>query len=87
MDHLKKQLAQGRGGGQVDSMLAFYSEDLSLNPARAYNFFGRFLFEKKENKQREARIGPLKICTEVCCKRIDLSSVLVNARICQKDEN
>ena len=28
----------GRGGGQVDSVLAFYSDDLSSNPADAYSF-------------------------------------------------
>ena len=29
----------GRGGGQVVSVLAFYSDDLSSNPADAYSFF------------------------------------------------
>ena len=33
-------------------MLAFYSDDLSLNPALHFLFFK--LFEKKENKQKEA---------------------------------
>ena len=53
MDHLKKQLAQGRGGGQVVSMLAFYSEDLSLNPAEDYNFSVDFYLKRKKiNKER-----------------------------------
>ena len=29
----------GRGGGQVVSVLAYYSDDLSTNPAEAYSFF------------------------------------------------
>ena len=29
----------GRGGGQVVSMLSFYSDDPSSNPADAYSFF------------------------------------------------
>ena len=30
---------QGRGGGQVVNVLAFYSNDLSSNPAGVYSFF------------------------------------------------
>ena len=29
----------GRGGGQVVSMLTFYSDDPSSNPTEAYSFF------------------------------------------------
>ena len=29
----------GRGGGKVVTVLAFYSDDSSLNPAEAYSFF------------------------------------------------
>ena len=50
----------GRGGGQVVSMLAFYSNDPSSNPADAYCFSVKFVFEKNENKQKEAGVGPLK---------------------------
>ena len=39
-----------RGGGQVVRVLAFHSDDLSLNPAEVYNFP---VFEKSENKQKE----------------------------------
>ena len=39
----------GRGGGQVVSVLAFYSDNPSLNPAL------KFGFEKKE-----AAVGPFK---------------------------
>ena len=41
----------GRGGGQVVIVLAFYSDDPSLNPAEAYSFFCKIVFEKNENKQ------------------------------------
>ena len=48
----------GRGGCQVVSVLAFCSDDLSLNPAEAYSFSVKYVFEKNENKQKEARVGP-----------------------------
>ena len=35
----------GRGGGQVVSVLAFYSDEPSSNPADTYSFF--FVFEKR----------------------------------------
>ena len=44
----------GRGGNQVVSTLAFYSDDPSLNPAEVYSFFCNIVFEKNENKQKEA---------------------------------
>ena len=36
---LKQLLHEGRGGGQVVSVLAFYSDDPSSNPAEAYSLF------------------------------------------------
>ena len=42
----------GRGGGQVVSMLAFYSDDPSPNPAEILNFYSLQLFEKSENKSK-----------------------------------
>ena len=48
----------GRGGGQMVSVLAFYSDDPSSNPADAYSFFVKLVFEKIENKQKEAEVGP-----------------------------
>ena len=33
----------GRGGGQVVSVLAFYSDDLSSNLAEAYSFLCKIL--------------------------------------------
>ena len=44
-------LIWGRGGGQVVSVLAFYSDDPSSNPAEANNFFRIIVFKKNENKQ------------------------------------
>ena len=44
----------GSGGGQVVSMLAFSSDDLSSNPAGVKSFSIKFVFEKKENNQKEA---------------------------------
>ena len=51
----------GRGGGRVVSMLAVYSVKLSSNPAEAYSFLVKFVFEKNKNKQEEARVGPFLI--------------------------
>ena len=42
------------GGGQVVSVLAFYSDDPSSNLAEAYSVF----LYNTENKQKEARVGP-----------------------------
>ena len=50
-------LIGGRGGGQVVSILAFYSDDPSSNPAEAYSFFCKLVFEKNKNKQKD-RVGP-----------------------------
>ena len=44
----------GRGGGQVVSVLPFYSNDPSLNPAEVYNFSVK---RTKINKN-EAGVGP-----------------------------
>ena len=43
----------GRGGGQVVSMLAFYSDDPSWNPAEIHNFTLKlYLKRTKINKKR-----------------------------------
>ena len=43
----------GRGGGQVVSVLAFYSDDPSSNPAEVYNFSVKLLLKRtKINKKR-----------------------------------
>ena len=41
---------EGRGGGLVVSVLAFYSDDPSSIPAEVYNFFCKIVVEKNENK-------------------------------------
>ena len=43
----------GRGGRQVVSII----DNLSSNPADAYSFSVKFVFEKTENKQKEAGVG------------------------------
>ena len=40
------------------SVLAFYSDIPSLNSADIYSFSVKFVFEKNENKQKEAGVGP-----------------------------
>ena len=39
----------GRGGGQVVSMLGFYSDNPSLNPSEAYSFFCQICVWKQQN--------------------------------------
>ena len=41
----------GSGGGQVVSVLAFYSDDPSSNPVEVYNFSVR-LYLKRTKKQK-----------------------------------
>ena len=43
------------GGGQVVSVIAFYSDDPVSTPAV---LSVKFVFEKNENKQKEAGLGP-----------------------------
>ena len=43
-----------RVGGQVVSVLAFISDDLSSNPAEGYNFFVKLLMKRTKNKQKVA---------------------------------
>ena len=42
------------------SVLAFFSENPSLNPADALSFYDKFVFEKNEIKQKVAGVGPFK---------------------------
>ena len=51
--HFKDHHKIGRGGGQVVSSLAFYSDDPSLNHAEVYNFSVKLLLKRtKINKKR-----------------------------------
>ena len=49
------------GGGQVVSVLAFYSVNLSSNPAEVYIFSVKLLLKRTKRKKKEAGIGPIKI--------------------------
>ena len=49
-----------RGSGQVVSMLAFYSDSPSSNPAEVNSFSVEFVLANNENKQKDAGVGPLK---------------------------
>ena len=55
---VKKGLWNGSGCGQVVSLLASYFDILSLNPTKVYKFYVKIFVEKKENEQKEARVGP-----------------------------
>ena len=44
----------GRGGGQVVSVLAFYSDDPSSNPAEVYNFPVKLLLKRTKINKKEA---------------------------------
>ena len=52
---------KGSGGcGQVVSMLAFYSDDPSSNPAEAYSFFCKICIWKDRKQTKESVVGPIK---------------------------
>ena len=55
----KDQENLGRGGGQVVSMLAFYSDNPSSNPAEVYNFSVKLLLKRTKINKKEAGVGPL----------------------------
>ena len=47
-----------RGGGLVVSVLAFYSDDPSLNPTEVYNFSVKLLLKRTKINTKEAGVGP-----------------------------
>ena len=51
---------QGCGGGQGVRVLAFYSDNPSLNPAEKYSFFCKYVLGKIEINKKEAGVGLLK---------------------------
>ena len=55
--NMKKQKQPGVCGvGQMVSVLAFYFDDPSLNPAEStYSFYSLKLFDKDENKRKRGR--------------------------------
>ena len=52
-------LLLGRGGGQVVSVLAFYSDDPSSNPAEVYNFSVKLLLKRTKIKTKRGRGWPI----------------------------
>ena len=42
------------------SILTFYSDNPSWNPAEANSFSVKFVFEKNQNRQNEVAVGPFK---------------------------
>ena len=57
------------------NMLDLYSDDPSSNPAEALSFSVKFVFERDQNKQKEAGVGPFRD-KEVClrCVYLELSN-------------
>ena len=58
MKEFNKPYLWGCGGGQVVSVLAFYSDDLSSNPAEVYNFSVKLLLKRTKINKKEAGVGP-----------------------------
>ena len=54
-----KLLFMGRGGGQVVSVLAFYSDNPSSNPAEVYNFSIKLLLERTKINKKRGRGWPI----------------------------
>ena len=53
-----KKLFLGRGGGEVVSVLAFYSDDPSSNPAKVYKFSVKLLLKRTKINKKEAGVDP-----------------------------
>ena len=66
----------GRDGGQVVSVLAFNSDNLSSNLADACSFSLQFVFEKTENKPKRCRGGTFKKTPIATCIFMILHFVL-----------
>ena len=47
-------------GGQVVSVLAFYSNEPSSNPTEAYSFFCKICVLKNKVNKKETGVGPFK---------------------------
>ena len=56
--NLKTNIFLGRGGGQVVSMLALYSDDLSSNPAEVLDFSVELCLKRTKINKKEAGVGP-----------------------------
>ena len=65
MAHFLKKKQRGRGGAQVVSMLALYSDDPTSNPAGVYNFPVNLLLKRIKINEKEG-IGHLKNISSNC---------------------
>ena len=65
----------GRGGGQVFSISAFYSDDTSLNIAKVYNFSVKVVTEKIENKQKGRDLPILKLYNDQSLRQPEQNQV------------
>ena len=57
MHTLKNLERWGRGGGQVVSVLTFYSNDPSSNPAEVYNVSVKLLLKRTKINKKEAGLA------------------------------
>ena len=67
------------------SVLTFNSDNASSNPTEAYSFFRKCVFEKNENKQKEAMVTQIVknkylvyFCDKICW--LDLSKMTQSGR-------
>ena len=54
---IQMKISKGCGGGQVVSVLAFYSNDPSSNPAQVSNFCVKLLLKRTKINNKEAGVG------------------------------
>ena len=71
----KQTVPNGSGGGQVVSVLAFYSDDPSLNPAEVYSFYSVNCLKRTKINEKEAGDGQYKKQANVTIGR-DKSSII-----------
>ena len=76
---------QGRGGGQVVSVLASTPTIRVRIPLTTTVFFVKFVLEKNKNKQKEAGIGPFKSIFNIIIKLINKIGYAIGLRIASFD--
>ena len=75
----RKMACLSRGGGQVVSVLAFYSDDPSSNPAEVYNFSIKLLLKRTKINQKEAGVGPLIFFKKMTCFCLGIKQIVPTA--------
>lgn len=60
MSKKRLRLGHGSGDGLVVTVIAFYYNDQSLNPAVVYIFVCKYDLKSAKIKQKEAEVGPIK---------------------------